>query len=130
MCMKLKTNQHKRISFNTITMSSLSFLGPPKILGPLLIKFSFHPNLIFCSGPPAQLFWSKIFRSPLKLKGGGGCYHDFKSTLLYFLFSLNTFLLLSLSLLISGLHLDLVCASSVVLFLVSSLLYIYYSCSL
>ena len=72
MYMKLKPNQHKRISFNTINMSSLSFLGPPKILGPPLVKFSFHPNLIFCSGPPAQLFWSKIFRSPLKLGGGGG----------------------------------------------------------
>ena len=29
-------------------------------------------NLIFCSGPPPppQLFWSEIFRSPLKLGGG------------------------------------------------------------
>ena len=34
------------------------------------------------------------------------------------------------SLFISGLHLDLVCTLSVVLFLVGSLLYIYYSCSL
>ena len=41
----LKPNQHKRISFNTTTMTSLGFLGPPKILCPPLNlappKFSF-----------------------------------------------------------------------------------------
>ena len=60
--MNLKLNKHKRISFNTTTMASLGFIAPPP-----------PPNLIFCSGPPPQLFWPEIFRSPLKL---GGCYHD------------------------------------------------------
>ena len=38
MYMNLKPNQHKRISFNTSTMTSLGFIGPPppKILGPPL----------------------------------------------------------------------------------------------
>ena len=48
-------------------MSSLEFIGPPKILGPPLNLVP-QPNLIFCSGPP-QLFWSEIFKSPLKLGG-------------------------------------------------------------
>ena len=29
MYMNLKPNQHKRISFNTTTMTSLGFIGPP-----------------------------------------------------------------------------------------------------
>ena len=33
MYMNLKPNQHKIISFNTTTMTSLGFIGPPKILG-------------------------------------------------------------------------------------------------
>ena len=70
MYMNLKPNQHKRISFNTTTMTSLGFIGPPKILGPPLNLAPPPPNLIFCSGPP-QLFWSEILRSPLKLGGGG-----------------------------------------------------------
>ena len=45
MYMNLKPNKHKRISFNTTTMASLGFIGPPKILGPLLnlalSKFNF-----------------------------------------------------------------------------------------
>ena len=45
MYMNLKPIQHKRISFNTTTMTSLGFKGPP-------LKFSSPPNLIFCSGPP------------------------------------------------------------------------------
>ena len=56
--LKLK---HKTISFNTTTMASLGFIGPPKILGPPL-------NVIFCSGTP-QLFWSEIFRSSPKIRG-------------------------------------------------------------
>ena len=37
MYMNLKPNQHKRISFNTSTMTSLGFIRPhPKILGPPL----------------------------------------------------------------------------------------------
>ena len=39
------------------------------------LKFSSPLNSIFCSGPP-QLFWSEIFRSPLKLAGEGSCYHE------------------------------------------------------
>ena len=36
MYMNVKPNQHKRTSFNTSTMTSLGFIGPPKILGPPL----------------------------------------------------------------------------------------------
>ena len=51
--MNLKPNKHKRISFNTTTMTSLGFIGPP-------LKFSSPPpNSVFCSSPP-----------PLKLGGG------------------------------------------------------------
>ena len=51
MYMNLKPNKHKRISFNTTTMASLGFIGPPpNILGPLL-NLAPLPNLIFCSGP-------------------------------------------------------------------------------
>ena len=34
--MNLKPNQHKIISFNTTTMTSLGFIGSPKSLGPPL----------------------------------------------------------------------------------------------
>ena len=36
MYINLKPNQHKRICFNTTTMTSLGFIGPPKNLGPPL----------------------------------------------------------------------------------------------
>ena len=37
MYMNLKPNQHKRMSFNTTTMTSLGFIAPhPKILAPPL----------------------------------------------------------------------------------------------
>ena len=36
MYVNLKPNQHKRISFNTTTMTLLWFMDPPKILGPPL----------------------------------------------------------------------------------------------
>ena len=37
MYMNLKPNKHKRISFNTTTMTSFGFIDPlPKILGPPL----------------------------------------------------------------------------------------------
>ena len=75
--MNLKPNKHKRKSYNTLTMASLGFVGPPKILGPTLnlARSPPPPNLIFCTDcpPPPQLFWSEILRSPLKL--GGDCYH-------------------------------------------------------
>ena len=68
MYMSLKPNQHKITSFNTTTMTSLGFIGPPpkKILG-LPLNLAPPPNLIF-------LFWSEIFRSPPP-KIRGGCYH-------------------------------------------------------
>ena len=50
--MNLKPNQHKRISFNTATMTSLGFIGPP-------------PKIL---GPPLNL-------SPHQIIEGGGCYH-------------------------------------------------------
>ena len=53
MYVNLKPNQHKRISFNTTTMTSLGFIGPPKILDPplnlALPKFNFllrYPPII------------------------------------------------------------------------------------
>ena len=47
MYMSLKPNKHKIISFNTTTMTSLGFIGPPpKILGPPL-NLASPPNLIF-----------------------------------------------------------------------------------
>ena len=66
MYMNLKPNKHKRISFNTTTMASLGFIGPPKILGPLLnlalSKFNFSlrspPNyfgLKFLGPPPSKI---------------------------------------------------------------------------
>ena len=50
MYMNLTPNKHKRIFFNTTTMESLGFIGPPpKILGP-------PPLLSFYSGlPNAQI---------------------------------------------------------------------------
>ena len=62
MYMNLKPNQHKRISFNTTTMTSLGFIASP-------------PKNFLLRSPLLQLFWSEIFRSPLKL--GEGCYHGY-----------------------------------------------------
>ena len=45
MYMNLKPNQHKRIPFNTTTMTSFGFIGPPKSLRPTR-------NLFLCSGTP------------------------------------------------------------------------------
>ena len=60
MYMNLKPNKHKRISFNTTTMTSLGFIGPPSNLTPAKYNFLLRSP---------QLFWSEIFRSPLKLGG-------------------------------------------------------------
>ena len=61
--MNLKPYKHKITSFNTTTMTSLGFIGPPNILGPPL-NLALQ-NLIFCSAPlPSELFWSEIFRFP------------------------------------------------------------------
>ena len=67
MYMNLKPNQHKRISYNTTTMTSLGFIGPPLNLAPTPI-----PNLIFCSGPP-NYFGLKFLGPPppLNMEGGG-----------------------------------------------------------
>ena len=65
MYMNLKPNQHKRISFNTTTMTSLGFIGPPKIQLPPKFNFLLRsPNYFGLEllGPP-----------PLKM--GGSCYH-------------------------------------------------------
>ena len=68
MYINLKPNQHKRISFNTTTMTSLGFigspkkvLGPPLNLAPPLPKFNFFYFCLKFLGPPPKI--------------GGGCYH-------------------------------------------------------
>ena len=65
MYMNLKPSKHKRISFSTTTMTSLEFIAPPKILGPLL-KLAPPPNFIFCSvpPPPPNYFDLKFLGSP------------------------------------------------------------------
>ena len=63
MYMNLK---HKRISFNTTTITSLEFIAPlppPKILGPPL-NLAPPPNLIFCSGSPTNYFALKFLGPP------------------------------------------------------------------
>ena len=47
MHMNLKPNKDKRISFNTMTMTSLGFIGTPKILGTTTLNLA-HP-------PPCQI---------------------------------------------------------------------------
>ena len=56
MYMNQKPNKHKRISFNTKTMTSLGFTGPPLNLAP--------PKIFFLLRSLPRLFWSEIFRSP------------------------------------------------------------------
>ena len=64
--MNLKPNKHKRISFDTTTMASVGFIGPPLNLAPPP-----PPKFNFLLRSPPQLFWSEIFRSPPKIRGGG-----------------------------------------------------------
>ena len=45
MYMNLKSNQHKRISFNTTTMTSLGFRGPPLNLAPPKFIFLLSSSL-------------------------------------------------------------------------------------
>ena len=52
MYMNLKPNKHKRISFNTTTMTSLGFIGLPKILGPPLNLAPPKFNFLLRSPPP------------------------------------------------------------------------------
>ena len=69
----LKPNQHRRISFNTTTMTSMGFIGPPKTLGPPLNLALPSPNLIFCSSPPPPNFFGlKFLGPPPKIGEGGG----------------------------------------------------------
>ena len=68
MYMNLRPNKHKRKSFNTMTIASLGFIGPPKTFRSPL---SLTPPNFFAQVPP-NLFGPK-FLGPLKL--GGGCYH-------------------------------------------------------
>ena len=68
MYMNVKPTQHKIISFNTTTMTSLGFIGPPP-------KFSSHPQSSFFAQVPPNYFGLKFLGPPpLKL---GGCYHSF-----------------------------------------------------
>ena len=70
MYMNLKPNQHKIISFNTTTMTSLGFIGPPKMLGPPL---NLAPTQIqFFAQVPHNYFGLKFLGPTLKLGGGGG----------------------------------------------------------
>ena len=53
--MNLKPNQHKIISFNTTTMTSMGFIGPPLNLAPPKFFAQVHPNcfgLTFLAPPP------------------------------------------------------------------------------
>ena len=70
MYMNLKRNKHKRISFNTTTMTSLGFIAFHKILSSPL-NLAPPPNLIFCSGTPPtpNYFGLKSLGPPLKLWG-------------------------------------------------------------
>ena len=60
--MNLKPNQHKRISFNPTTMTSLGFIGLPLNLAPP--KFNF-----LLRSPPTNYFGLK-FLDPPKMGGG------------------------------------------------------------
>ena len=66
MYMNLKPNQHKRISFNPTTVTSLGFIGFPLNLVPP--KFN-----ILLRSPPPNYFGLKFLGPP---KMGGGCYHE------------------------------------------------------
>ena len=64
MCMNLKPNKDKILTFNTTTMTSFRFITSPNILGP---------------PPPNYLLF--IFRSPLELGGSATTvFPAFKST--------------------------------------------------
>ena len=63
MCMNLKPNQHKRISVNTTTMTSLGFIGHPKILGPPLNLAPPKFNFLLRS-PPPNYFGLKFLGPP------------------------------------------------------------------
>ena len=61
--MNLKPNQHKRISFNSTTMTSLGFIGPPKILGPPL-NLAPPPKFNFLLRSPHNYFGLKVLGPP------------------------------------------------------------------
>ena len=61
--MNLKPNQHTRISFNTTTMTSLGFLGPPpKILSPPLNLAP--PQIQYFAQVPPNYFGLKFLGPP------------------------------------------------------------------
>ena len=70
--MNVKPNKHKRISFNTATMASLGFIGPPKILGPTLNLAPPSPQINFFAqvSPLTNYFGLKFLGSPPPLKLG------------------------------------------------------------
>ena len=73
MYMNLKPNKHKRMSFNTSTMTSLGFIGAPLNLGP--------PKFNFLLRSPPRLFLSQIFMYSPKIRGGW--YHDVRMKSLF-----------------------------------------------
>ena len=73
MYMNLKSNKHKIISFNTTTMASSGFIGPPKISDPPLnLAPPPSPQIIFFAQVPPNYFGPKFLGPPLKLGGGEG----------------------------------------------------------
>ena len=68
MYMNLKPNQHKRISFNTTTVTSLGFIGPLENFS-CPLKFSSPPNFNSLLRSPPNYFGLKFLGLPLKLGG-------------------------------------------------------------
>ena len=84
MYMNLKPNKHKRISFNTTTMTSLGFIGPPLNLASPP-KF----NFLLRSPPPPNYFGLKFLGPPPPKIGGGllPWLHDYYFNLYMYIYS-------------------------------------------
>ena len=65
MYMNLKPNKHKRISFNTTTVASLGFIGPPLNSAP-------PPIFIFLLRSPAPNYFGLKSLGPTLILGAGG----------------------------------------------------------
>ena len=63
MYMNLKPKKHKRISFNTTTMTSLGFIDAP-------LKFSSPKKIMFLLRSPPNYFGFKFLGPPIKLACG------------------------------------------------------------
>ena len=63
MYMNLKPKKHKRISFNTTTMTSLGFIDAP-------LKFSSPQKIMFLLRSPPNYFGFKFLGPPIKLACG------------------------------------------------------------